>query len=63
MSPPGMVSHSLFQLVALRKTETSKCCFLAFDVSFQERSGEHPQSLLQTIMKTLESFAIGMSHL
>lgn len=32
--PPGMVLDSLSQLVALKKTETSKCCFLAYDVNF-----------------------------
>lgn len=51
-----------FPLVALKKAEMSKCYFLAYDVNFQERSGEFPTEFITNYYEDL-GVTIVMSHL
>lgn len=49
-------------LAALKKAEMSKCYFLAYDVNFQERSGEFPTEFITNYYEDL-GVTIVMSHL
>lgn len=61
--PPVRVPACLSQLLALKKTETSKCCVLWLMMSiFQERGGEYPAEFIANYYEDL-GVTTGMTHL